>query len=419
MKVAVLVGWLARLAAMGLSLLNIRLLADLTGTSGLAAHAIFTSLAMWMALLSFGIPSGMQNLTSEWRAEGRSLERLRDSVASLTILGCVVLLPVAALIGLLAKHFFLARYPFLSTWAVVAGSGLLLLSSLGSVFTQMLHAEHRSVWPNLYPACVSLAVFAALVVLKGLPAVEFDTVLILYFLPAAAVVGAAALQLRVPSKWFLDWGCLAVVWQRSRGYLLASFLGTLTLGIDYAILSQVLDAQDVAAYSLSGRLFLLVLTIHAVLLASAWTPIGDRYYQRDYAGVRTFLVKLLGTGLALGLLAGAIILIALPDLMSLLAGANAPRVSLLLALLWWAYLMVRVWSDTFFVVMQSFGKADLLNRYIPVQAGLSVIGQLWLGSLYGAEGVLAGIILSFLLTCAWYLPRHTLALIRPPANIES
>lgn len=403
---------------MVLSLVNTRLLVELTGVAGLAAHSIIVSLTAWLALLNFGVPSGMQNLISERRAQGLSLQTLRDTVTSLTAVGFVAMIPVSIGIAVLTKYYLLAAYPFVATWAVAVACLLLLLSSLGMVFNQMLHAEHRSVWPNVYPSLTALGVSGVLLGLKLVQEGDFNYVLALYFLPSAAVVGLAARQLRLPRRWLLDRDCLAALWQRSRGYLLASSLGTLTLGIDYAILSQLLSEREVATYNLASRFFLVVLTIHAVLLASAWTPMGEMFYRREYLQLKKYVWRLLGVGMSLGTLAGMAILALLPDLVHLLAGPIAPEVPLSLALLWWAYMMVRIWSDSFFTVLQSFGRTDILNRYIPIQALISVLAQVALGSYYGAEGVLLGIMLSFFLTCVWYLPRNGLRLLSAHAHAD-
>lgn len=419
MSRAVLIGWLARLLAIVLSLVNTRLLVDLVGIAGLAAHAIVASLFVWLALLSFGLPSGMQNLVSEWRARGLSLDDLRDTVSSLAAVVFLVTIPISIIVAVLTRNFLLVAYPFVSIWAVVAACLFLSLSAVGSIFGQMLHAERRSVWPNVFPAMVAVAVCGLLLMLKALDRPDFNLLLSLYFLPSAAIIGFALYQLRLPQRWLLDRSCIAALWGRSRAYLLASFLGTVTLNLDYLILSRLLSDSDLAAYNLASRFFLVLLSVHAVLLASAWTPMGEMFYGREFDKLRRFIWKLLGVGLVLGVVGGGAVVVMMPALMGFLAGNQAPDVPLMLVALWWTFMLIRIWSDTFFAILQSFGRADLLNRYIPIQAIISALSQVWLGYLYGAEGVLLGIILSFLMTSVWYLPKQGFRLISGLSTVKT
>jgi O-antigen/teichoic acid export membrane protein len=416
---AVLIGWLARLLAIVLSLVNTRLLVDLVGVSGLAAHAIVASLFVWLALLSFGLPSGMQSLVSEWRARGLSVDDLRDTVSSLAAVVFFFAIPIAIIVAVLTRNFLLVDYPFVSVWAVVAACLSLSLAAVGGIFGQMLHAEHRSVWPNMFPAMVAIAVCGILLMLKALDRPDFNLLLSLYFLPSAAIIGFALYQLRLPQRWLLDRKCIAALWGRSRAYLLASFLGTVTLNLDYLILSRLLSDNDLAAYNLASRFFLVLLSVHAVLLASAWTPMGEMFYGREYDKLRKYIWKLLSVGLVLGVCGGGAIVVMMPALIGFLAGSQAPDVPLVLVALWWTFMLIRIWSDTFFAILQSFGRADLLNRYIPFQAVISASLQVLLGNLYGAEGVLIGIILSFFMTSVWYLPKHGFRLISGLSNAKT
>lgn len=80
-------------------------------------------------------------------------------------------------------------------------------------------------------------------------------------------------------------------------------------------------------------------------------------------------------------------------------------VPLSLTFLFLVYMVLRVWSDTFAMVLLSFNKTGVLNRYIPFQAAVSIVAQIWLGKVFGSTGIIFGLIVSFIATAAWILPR--------------
>jgi hypothetical protein len=44
---------------------------------------------------------------------------------------------------------------------------------------------------------------------------------------------------------------------------------------------------------------------------------------------------------------------------------------------------------------------------VPIQALISIFGQIYFAKIYGVDGILYGLILSFLLTVTWGLPYYT------------
>ena len=75
-----------------------------------------------------------------------------------------------------------------------------------------------------------------------------------------------------------------------------------------------------------------------------------------------------------------------------------------LILLLGLYQMVRVWSDTFAMVLQSMNALSHFWLWMPVQALLSIALQWLLAPAYGVYGVVFGLIVSFALTMVWVLP---------------
>jgi hypothetical protein len=160
-------------------------------------------------------------------------------------------------------------------------------------------------------------------------------------------------------------------------------------------------------------MFLVVQAIHAVVLNSAWTPLSDLFFAGKLVDARARAFQLGLTGVLLAAAWSLVVVVGAPFFYRVLAPGSGIQVSPVFLGLWVAYIMMRTWSDSFYIVLQSFGDTAALRGYIVYQAPISIGLQIILGVRFGMEGVLLGIALSFMLTCVWYLPLRTHALTKP------
>jgi hypothetical protein len=89
---------------------------------------------------------------------------------------------------------------------------------------------------------------------------------------------------------------------------------------------------------------------------------------------------------------------------------EAPSALLLLA---GGYQVLRVWTDTFAMMLQSMSLLRPFWLLVPLQAIASVMLQIWLVPQFGLYGTFIGLTLSFLLTVSWGLPYFLLRHVRP------
>lgn len=404
MNIAVLIGWAARGVVVLLSLFNTRLLIDLVGVDGLAVHAIILSLTIWFALLNLGSPAAVQNLISKYRAEGRQYEGLKNTAYSVVVLLFLSFLPVVVLIGLVVKYWMLENYAFVNVFAVLAACLIIFLSGLGVLLNQIMYAEQRGVWPNVYPAINAIGVSVCLIVLQRLKIVNFNIVLIVFLLPTIVVFALCVVQLKAFRTWSLDRQIVREIWQHSKGFLLFATLSACTLAVDYFVMSQILKAQEIAQYNLSSRIFLTVLTVHTILLSTTWPILSELMHGNKFHEARDRLIRVLRQGLLIAAVVGTVLVVAMSRIISILSGGKVADISLAVTAGWLIYILVRVWCDTFAMGLLSVGKTGIFNRYVPFQAALSIVGQYYLGSQFGLFGIIIGLIISFLLTAAWILP---------------
>lgn len=389
---------------MSLGFVNIRLFVDVCGVDGFAAYSIIASLAPWIALLNLGTPAATQNLIGEWRAKEKASTEIKQAAAKVLGLVSCGALPVALAISYFAKFYLLGKYDNVSFLATLGAVLLMLVAALNQLLTAILFAEHRGLLPNVVPAITALSTFIILWTMRGAGVAEPSAGLLAYFLPNAPVLvllcAKAGIRPRIARLGELE----HLMLRRATGFLGIAVLGTATLSVDYVIMARILSPQDISTYNLLSKLFLVSLTIHAVVLAASWTPVGDLYLQGRFAECRRYVSKMLLTGVGITFAINMVAAVGAEPILQLLSGKQLAGVSLTLVTLWVAYSITRVVSDTYSTVAQAIGDTKAIRRYIAIQAPLSISLQLAFGKHFGGVGILVGIIASFMLTCVWYLP---------------
>lgn len=413
-------GWSARAVVIGCAFINIRLLLDLVGVDGYAAFSIVLSLAPWLALLNLGLPNTAQNLIAERRARGLQHSRLRRAAVDTALVAGVLYMPLALLVAALVQHALLPSPGVMSFASVTLLLWALVLLGLTTVFHQVLHAMHCSTWPVVAPA-VQAALTAAMLLSSqkaGMSAAH--RVLwgsLATALPILAVFLISAFLAGARPRTRLDGRALRRLLHAARGFLLFGLTGTLALSCDYIVLSRLLQSTQITEYNLASKAFGMILTLHSVLLAASWTPLSDRFFSGDLAGMRLQLVRLLGMGLTLVVLVGLPLVLGMDSIVRLLTGGKIEALPPALTLGWLVYVAMRVWSDSFATALLSCNQVGIINRYIVWQSLISVTAQWLLASLWGAPGVVLGILMSFLLTAGWILPLRFLSITRPAPSV--
>ena len=103
-------------------------------------------------------------------------------------------------------------------------------------------------------------------------------------------------------------------------------------------------------------------------------------------------------GMTLALL-GVICFIGLKDvIINTLTPKHALSVSLTTISIFGFYLLIRIYSDTYAMVLQSLNKTNPLWIITPIQAMIGFLCQWNLANRYGINGILMGLCLSFILT---------------------
>lgn len=379
---------------------------DLVGINDYAGLTIILSLAPWFALLNLGLPNTTQNLISRLRAVNKSPKRFQQAAVDAAYsVGWIYLVPVI-FVSAGVHQALVGQHGDLSYVAVVALTLGLGCSGLGAIFQQILHATHRSIWPTLAPA-IQFLLTTILLYSQLLFNFTSDVLVAMAIaLPMLLIFFGGGWLVDAKFRWKVDWRVLKILISESKGFLFFGAAGAVAISSDYVVMARLLSSEEIAEYSLVTKAFSIILTLHVVWLAAFWTPLSDLFYRKDYASMRKKLIRLLILGFGLALSLGLLLILSINTLAQIFTNNRIVFLQHELVIFGLIYVLIRIWSDTFATALLSCNQLKVVNGYIVAQSIISIASQLWLAKLYGAVGILLGIVISFGLTAAWILPYH-------------
>lgn len=405
MNKILIVGWGARLVVFLLAFVNTRLLIDCMGTEGYAAYSIIISLTPWLTLMNLGVPITIQNSISRSRGKNRDYTEIRDQSFGAGLIIVLALTPLSILMGWLTHRYLLINYPFVTNGTVTVIFWLIFIMGISQLLTQVMYAEHEALWPNLYPVFAPVWTAIILVAFKYFEFNDFNILLLFVGLSNILMPIHAAWRLKLISRCRFSYQSLKNIIASSKDQLVFSILASITLSVDYIVMSRILDAQSIVTYNLASRLYLTLVTLHTVSIVTNWTPVADLIHSSQKKEARKHVEKIVVQGLVIGGVGGFIIFIGMNFLVDILSGGKVDHIPLQLSFTFWMYSILRICTDTYAMAVQGAGYVTKLNKFIPIQALISLLFQIILGVKFGATGIVCGLILSFVLTASWFIPR--------------
>lgn len=397
--------WLCRLLSAFLQIISIRYLIQLLGIDNYAVFTLISALIAWIALTDMGIGTSLQNYITEYKSQEKSYA---DWIASAGIC-CFILLGVFLLLAwpiaaVLSTHYLKnATLTDNSASTVYLSLVLFGMTCIGGVSYKIWFAEHNGWIANLVQTAgtiTGLILVISLGTISTHPSLTLS--IFLYYLPTAIIptlvlagkTWSAIKECRISA---LKNKSIAL-FKRGSGFWLFSVVGTITLQTDYIVISQKLSSNDIIAYGILTKIFSFILILYAALLQAAWPALVEMRINKKFPAMKTAIRRYIAVGMALALL-GIICFIGLKDIIiHTLTPKHALSVSLTTILIFGFYLSIRIYSDTYAMVLQSLNKTNPLWIITPIQAIIGFLCQWNLADHYGINGILIGLCLSFILT---------------------
>jgi O-antigen/teichoic acid export membrane protein len=401
--------WGSRTVAALAQIALIRLVVRTLGADQYAAFALLCALTTWFLLADLGLGFSLQNELSERIALGRGYGSLIRKVVSV-IFGLMVL----ELVGLVAISYWaggrlLREFPFLSSQGkctlFLTACSLLLIAGLGQVAYKIWYGEQKGYLSNILPAIGQLIGLGTVAVMVRFSR-SLEGIVLAYLLPSAIIglFSLAKLWLRTATDEAAEHEWWPPLLRKAAGFAVIGVAAAFVLQVDLLIVSQFLPPREIATYAIISRIFSFAFLVYSSALLALWPVCAEHFAMNDWAPVRRYVRYYIAAG---GLFV-AIFTLGVTTKIKLIASVIAPGaaldVSSSVILLFGVLYLLRVWTDTFAMVLMS--KSLFLPMWIgtPVQALLSVILQIVLIPRLGLKGAVLGVIGSFLLTVSWILP---------------
>ena len=400
----------SKLITVAAQFISIRILIDLLGAEQYAVMALLLALPGWFLLCDFGVGASLQNYISECKVDNVNYnDKIVAACISLTSIFVILIFLTYILSGFLGELYLKSATDLTYSQKTVLfflASTFGILAGIGSVSYRILYAFHKGYWANTLPAIMSLISLAALTLVPSfIEKNELLTCVIIWLLPSG--IAPFVLFVLFGGKRFRRLPSTIVyfeLWGRAKDFFLLAVFSTITLQIDYVILSQLLSGTDIVIYNIISKIFVLVIFCYTAVLSALWPVLTELLQLSEWDKVRNYILRYIIYGFVFVCLATTFIVIVRGHIVNLLAPESNITLPLGTLILFGIYQLVRVWTDTYSVVLKSINKIKPFLLLVPLQALLSILFQTYGANSYGVNGLISGLIMSFIVTVFWGLP---------------
>lgn len=404
--------WGSRVVIAICQLITIRILIGNLGTNQYAFYVLLAAIIPWFQLSDFGLGVSLQNFISERRATGDNYDSLvvTGTIAASSF-GLIILFFFVSIAGVLAPLYLkdigavpaqLSHYLFVFTVVISTIAGV------GGMAVRIWYGQQKGYLANVILA-VSSIVGLILVWLCSFIQGDIRLQLSVFsqFIPQALFLAIALLTICRTSYnngGRFEKALLKPILKRSSRFFFFGIMASLTLQVDYIIISQVLATKDIVEYNIASKIFGIVFFIYNAIILAIWPSCSESLASKDWKTVDAIVAKALMAGFAIVVSATLLLMAAMPEVVGLLSAREKIVVPVGFLGVFGLYFCLRVWTDTYAMILQSMSIIRPFIIIVPIQAALSIIGQFVFSRYYGKYGVLIGLIVSYLLTVAWLLP---------------
>ena len=410
-------GWGSWLISVAVQVAMIRVVVQTLGAERYAAFAVLYALNGWFVLADLGLGFSLQNSISSSIARARGYGGIARRVITVAVFLLLLEFAILVILSSWGGNYLLRRFTFLAgsdKWVLfLTACTLMLIAGMGQVVYKMWFGEHRGYLSNILPAG-SLLVGLGAARVTILYSRSLQSVVLAYLLPPALVGLFCLLRvwLRTRSEAEIPRGQMQPLLRKAASFGGFAIMAALVLQVDLPMVAQFLPPKQIAAYAVISRIFACLAMIFSSVLQALW-PVCTAYLALgNWAPVKRYIRFCILGGFALTAVCTLLIALKINPIIAVIAPGAMLQIPLAVILLFGGLYLLRAWTDTFAMVLQS--RSQLLPFWIstPIQAALSVALQILLIPRLGLPGAVLGMAGSFLLTASWILPYFLLRSMR-------
>jgi len=391
-------------------LLSIRLVSEELGVDNYSIFALLSALAAWAVLADFGIGSSIQNFVSELRAKGKEAHQVIYNALIATLISMILFVIFTLVSGSSLANFYLLGAHFLSDDQKIILFDLsfifFILNITGIVTQRIWFAQQRGWIANIVSAASALSGIIGLLLvdiryfkppLLGAIVVFYGPGVLISFI-AYFIIFPKDKKLNLK----IDFEIMRALLDRGIKFWIYACITILVAQSDYLVLSQQLGAKDIFTYSLIQKIFIIPLVIYVAILQALWPVCVELRVLQKWDMIETLVKKYILWGL-LGIFLFTLLFYLFNDkIIRLFASDIEFPISLIIT--FGAYYMIRVWTDTYSMLLQSMNDVKPFWIFVPIQGFITIMSQYWLSQSFGIIGITGGMILGYVMTAAIICP---------------
>jgi O-antigen/teichoic acid export membrane protein len=297
---------------------------------------------------------------------------------------------------------------------------LWLLNITGDIAYKIWYGQNKGYIPNLLVGLARVISFIALLVLATNP--KQGTTLN-YLIASILPLGAFPMlclfyHIYLHRRGAKENGLKVLAKLMRRGYKFWVFTAFLFIPFqtDYLFISQYLSETEVVEYNFLKKIFDMVFFIYTALLAALWPEFSQALVNNKWSEVLQKSKRYLLLGVAYIVFATSLVFFFDQEIKGLLMPDTNFQPSSILVILIGGYFLIRVWSDSFQVILQSNNQLQTLIVVSFFNLLFNILIQWWLVKPLGLIGIVLGLIIPALLTIVWAYPKKVFSLAKRHSN---
>lgn len=402
--------WLSKIIIAGVQLVSVKFLLEILGEEPYAVFTLLTGLLVWFSIADIGIGSSLQNYISELKVDRKSYDAYIKAAIHILFVSLIVLSFTLFFLSDKLSSLYLTSFSDElrnnSRIYFFIASVLFISIGVGSVVYKILFAEQLGWKANIINALSYLLGFLGVVALHYLmPDSSITSALVALYAPVAILpIIYISFRYIYVFKAKVNFNIYKLLLSRSSGFLIFSFLSIIVLQTDYIVMSQKLSAADIIKYTVTMKVFGLMFFIYTAVLQALWPVCAELRVKMQWRKLhKVVFLNIIGGVFFVGL--GTLFIYILKDyIYNIIANGIDYNISGSIFVLLAVYFSIRVWCDTFAMLLQSMNQLRILWLIVPCQALIGGVTQWYFAEHYGIVGLLYGLIISFSLTVFWGLP---------------
>lgn len=399
--------WGARVVSAFCQLFILKFLLINLGTQQYSVFALIISLASWFMIMDFGFSQMIHNHIGAYGYENS--EKYLWGGFYYVALFQVIIICCIFVFGQFISEFVFFGFPFLDDvykLSLLKTAALILcFNTISNYFIKVLYAKGMGVVANCLSSLGSItgAILIYFVFLKVKATLVAS--MFFYFLPTAIFIVGYFLYRGIKFHWIqVSRSQLNV----AAGFFFISLMSVLTLQVDYLLLSHYVDNKDyVVIYNIITKLFSFVFFICYSVLLAIWPSFNKMSHHKEYNKMKEFCYKFLlcGTGL---IITFTIMLCWGKSIVAdmFLDRIGAQKIETSFIVLVGIYNVVMLYVSVYSVMLQSANLLRVFYIAAPLQAFFSLSMQYYFVNLWGVNGIVFALIMSYILVPVIMLPRE-------------